>query len=129
MKNEVIEGRYCKWMHIENGNTIVRRVHRIEVQGKDGRLYVLEDDGLPDTVVMNTGVGYRGKHLAQVLLDPKPTLGRERVQPGDNPWPNGRDALHVSAGFMGLLVIRALAYGVSAFASGLHEAVLRTTSW
>ena len=38
---------YTKWTHVENGKVLVRRIHRIEVQARNGGLYTLRGDKLP----------------------------------------------------------------------------------
>ena len=103
------EERFVRWTHVENGNVPNRRLHRIEVQARDGRLYVLKGDELPDFIQTCTGQGYRGEHLMQVLLNPRG--GGEWSPPETKPWPVGRDALHVMLGVAGFLLLR--------FAAGL----------
>ena len=36
---------YTKWTHVENGKVLVRRIHRIEVQARNGGLYVFKEQG------------------------------------------------------------------------------------
>ena len=62
---------YTKWMHIENGNMMVRRLHRIEIQARDGRLHVIRGEDLPDGFVTSAGHGHKCKHIAQILLRPQ----------------------------------------------------------
>lgn len=95
--------QYTKWMHIENGNMMVRRLHRIEVQARDGRLYVLSGKDLPDGFVTCCGQGHKGKHIAQILLKPK-VLGAYEAP--EVLWPKGRDVLHVGIGFFGFMMVR-----------------------
>lgn len=95
---------YTKWMHIENGNMMVRRLHRIEIQARDGRLHVIRGEDLPDGFVTNTGHGYKGKHIAQILLRPHST--RRLPAPDVDYWPKARDVLHVGLGIFGFLMLR-----------------------
>ena len=47
---------YTKWTHAENGKVLVRRIHRIEVQARNGGLYVLRGDKLPDFIQTSAGI-------------------------------------------------------------------------
>ena len=64
--------KFTKWVHTENGNVMVRRIHRLEVQARDGRLHILTADKLPDFIQTSAGHGMKGCHLAQILLSPNP---------------------------------------------------------
>ena len=90
--------RFTKWTHVENGQVMTRRLHRLEVQGKDGRLYVLEGRHLPDFIQTCSGHGHKGKHLAQILLHPRnfPPQPREEFKR----WPNVRDVVHIGLGLV-----------------------------
>ena len=94
---------YTRFEHLENGQSTVRRIHRLEVQGNDGHLYILEGKDLPDSIQTNTGVGHKGKHLATILLDPSnfapPPRGEMKR------WPVGRDVLHIALGMAFLLLL------------------------
>ena len=98
------EEHYTKWMHIENGNMMVRRLHRIEIQARDGRLYVIRGKNLPDGFVSNTGHGHKGEHIAQILLRPESI--RNLHAPDVDFWPKARDVLHVGLGVFGFLMLR-----------------------
>lgn len=121
LKKPKNEGRYCIWIHLENGQCMTRRLHRIEVQAADGRLYVFEGETLPIAFMTNTGVGHVGHHLGQILLDPKPLNGKEWDMAGivnkapkpDKPWPVGRDLVHFLAGSLTLHLIHAVQYAVN----------------
>jgi hypothetical protein len=39
---------YTKWTHVENGKVLTRRLHRLEIQARDGRTYVIRGEKLPD---------------------------------------------------------------------------------
>ena len=98
-----------------------RRLHRLEVQAADGRLYVFEEDRLPIALITNVGVGHVGNHLGQILLDPTPENGKEwdmarianKAPKPDKPWPVGRDFVHFLAGALTLHLIRAVQYAVN----------------
>ena len=98
------EEHYTKWMHIENGNMMVRRLHRIEIQARDGRLYVIRGKNLPDGLVSNAGHGHKGEHIAQILLRPESI--RNLHAPDVDFWPKARDVLHVGLGVFGFLMLR-----------------------
>lgn len=89
---------FTRWTHVENGQVLNRRLHRIEIQANDGRLHVLEGDKLPDFLQTCTGHGYKGLHTAQVLLSP----GKVHASVSERIvlWPSGRDFLHVVLGFV-----------------------------
>ena len=92
------EGEYfTRWTHVENGNVMNRRLHRMEVQAADGRLHVITGRYLPDFIQTNTGTGFKGVHLAQILLSPK-KVTPVYVPPTCRPWLTGRDVLHMVIG-------------------------------
>jgi hypothetical protein len=97
---------YTKWAHVENGQVMVRRIHRIEVQTHTGRLYVLTGNLLPDFIQTCAGVGYKGAHLAQILLNPKSISTRPFAAPETRTWPSARDIAHVAIGIMSVLSLR-----------------------
>ena len=100
--------RFTKWTHVENGKVLTRRLHRMEVQARDGRMYVIKGDKLPDSIQTNCGQGYKGEHLAQILLHPdKIHTGSYELGTG-GPWPNGRDALNFAIGFLATVALRFL---------------------
>ncbi len=99
---------FTKWTHVENGNVMTRRLHRLEVQGKDGHLHVLEGKELPDYIQTCAGNGHKGKHLAQILLHPNnfPPPPRGEIKS----WPSIRDALHIGVGLtVSVILLRILA--------------------
>lgn len=63
--------KYTKWVHVENGRTLVRRIHRLEVQDSRGRLHGVLGTDLPDTILTFAGQKRDGGNLAQILLNPK----------------------------------------------------------
>lgn len=108
-KKEEVE-HFTRWMHVENGKSFVRRLHRIELQAADGRLHVITGDKLPDAMVTNAGHGHRGAHMAQILLKPNKIGPITRLWNGrefepDRRWPTSRDAIQWIIGmlFVGFL--------------------------
>ena len=95
--------RFTKWTHVENGQVMVRRLHRLEVQGMDGHLYVLEGKALPDFIQTSSGNGHKGKHLAQILLSPSNFAPPPKAEVRS--WPNVRDAFHLSLGMVFFLIL------------------------
>ncbi len=106
---------FTKWTHVENGQVMVRRLHRLEVQGQDGHLYVLEGKELPDFIQTCSGTGHKGKHLAQILLNPAnfppPPRGEMKT------WPNWRDVVHLALGMVFFLLLLRI---VSTLAEAVH---------
>lgn len=96
------EESFCKWMHVENGQPLVRRIHHMKVQAHDGSLHDVRGDRLPDSVVTFAGRDHKGVHLAQILLSPNPgMLARPTYEPPmANFWPNWRDVMHAAIGFI-----------------------------
>ena len=62
---------FTKWIHVENGLTVVRRLHRIILQTRKGQLEVITGDKLPDSIQTWIGHPYVGVNLAQILLSGK----------------------------------------------------------
>jgi hypothetical protein len=98
--------RFTKWTHVENGKVLTRRLHRMEVQARDGRMYVIKGDELPDAIQTNCGAAYKGEHLAQILLNPNKINTRCYELGSGGPWPNGRDALNIAIGFLAVVALR-----------------------
>jgi hypothetical protein len=105
---------YVKWTHMENGNVITRRLHRIEIQAKDGRLYALTGEHLPDALMTNSGHTYKGRHIAQILLRPDSCTTYEALC-RSTAWPNLRDVVNLFLGFLSISILR--------FVIALFEAV------
>lgn len=61
---------FTKWMHMENGQVMVRRIHRMDIQDARGRLHAIEKDQLPEAIVTSTGDAQKGRHIARILLRP-----------------------------------------------------------
>ena len=104
---------YTNFTHMENGKVMTRRLHRIEVQARDGRMYSFTDDRLPDAIVTNCGHAYKGEHLAQILLRPGDCATYQASKA--NAWPNLRDVVNLFLGFLSISILR--------FVIALFEAV------
>ena len=89
---------YTKLTHVENGNVMVRRIHRIEVQAHDGRLYFIEGRDLPDFIQTSAGIGFKGCHIAQILVPSRklPSTAPHAAQPILRPTP--RDLVYLVSG-------------------------------
>lgn len=94
--------KFVKWMHIENGNHMVRRIHEMQLVMK-GKTYVLDGDQLPDVMVTNCGESHKGRHVAQLILNPQK---RTYIPDVAQPWPLGRDVIHLGLGFVGFVMFR-----------------------
>jgi hypothetical protein len=88
--------KHTHFEFLENGAPTVRRVHEIQIQGMDGQLHILRGKEMPPFIHLNTGTSHKGKHVAQILLDPKnyPPPPRGKL----NGWPSLRDASHLVVG-------------------------------
>ena len=95
--------------HVENGPPMHRQVRRIEVQ-THGRLYTFTGKQMPEFIGICTGQGFKGKHIAQILLshDPGPEGLQEHSfwSPTTAAWPELRDVVHMALGPIGFLVMR-----------------------
>ena len=88
------EEHFTKWMHMENGKAMVRRLHRLEIQATCGRLHILTGDKLPDALVTSAGQGHKGAHVGQILMNPKKLKEVNGVSfEPDRRWPCSRDAI------------------------------------
>ena len=104
--------RFCKVTHTENGRTWTRRIHSMMVQTPEGRLHHLQDNCLPDSISLYSGVPYSGAHLAEVLLSPKDAKASPLL-PASVGWMSKRDAFFVVLGIFFYKLITLLAEGVA----------------
>ena len=61
---------FCRWHHSENGKDMQRKIHVLEVQATDGRVYTIQGKELPESIMTCSGEKYQGRHLMQILLRP-----------------------------------------------------------
>jgi hypothetical protein len=98
---------YTKWTHMENSSPMTRRIHRIEIQARNGELYVIKGEDLPECITTACGVGLKGKHLAQILIRPKSVAKTSPYPaPKANAWPSWRDIVSLGIGFFGFVIFR-----------------------
>ena len=62
---------YTKWVHMENGKVMVRRIHRLEIQDARGRLHAITREQLPESILTSTGDAKKSPHIARILLRPQ----------------------------------------------------------
>jgi len=108
MAIEAGDQRICKVVHNENGRTWMRRIHSMTVQAADGRLHHLQGCELPDSISLNSGVTYRGAHLAEVLLNPEDAKATPLL-PTASGWISKRDAFFLVLGFFFFRMVSILA--------------------
>ena len=100
------EPQYTMWTHRENGKVKHRRLHRMEVQDRFGRMHYLRDDDLPETIDTFSGQGYTGAHLATILLRPEKLRVPQAAPPDTAAWPNLRDVANFFIGFLSIAMLR-----------------------
>jgi hypothetical protein len=61
---------HCKFVLLESGEPIVRRIHRLVIQAANGKVYEIEGKDLPLYICLSTGHSQDGKHVGQILLNP-----------------------------------------------------------
>jgi len=98
------EGYFAKFTYVENGQVLTRRVHKFDLQARDGQLYHVEGKDLPDGVTIYAGTGRKGNHLAELILPKRAFTKFARPQDRPEKWPSRRDLVHVAVG-VALLVI------------------------
>lgn len=84
--------RYCHLTFRENGKVFSRRIHRIELQDRRGHLWIIKGRSLPDAITLDTGPGFVGNHIAEILLNPAEAVAALPAEPAG--WPGPRDALN-----------------------------------
>lgn len=84
MFKEALSGKrrgYCQVVLLENGEPIVRRMYSMLTQDANGELHLKEGDELPLAFIFNTRKTQRGRHLGQLLLNPRQRAASERPAP------------------------------------------------
>jgi hypothetical protein len=111
LKSDKEDEQYTKWVHVENGKVMVRRIHRMEIQARTGVMYTLRGKDLPDFVQTSAGDGYKGAHLAQILLKPEKIARRAPYTPTvANAFPSLRDLANMGMGILGFLLLRFIVF-------------------
>lgn len=87
---------FTKWTHMENGEVLTRRLHRIVLQTPDGDIRTIAGDGLPDSIVTSAGHARHGVNLARTLRWPKSspdqTVKLVSPLPAEDGWWLSREA-------------------------------------
>jgi hypothetical protein len=92
------QGNECftKWTHVESGQVVSRRLHRIVLQTPDGDVRTITGDKLPDSIQTWSGYTHRGVNLARALLSPKSAAKQVLKQaprlPAEDGWWLTREA-------------------------------------
>ena len=97
---------YTMFTHSENGKVLNRRLHRIEVQSRNGRMFPITGQDLPERISTYAGQDHKGEHLGQILLSPNKVPRRPYVRIEKRPWPSFRDVLNFAIGFFAVALIR-----------------------
>lgn len=118
------EDRHCKFMLVENGTPLTRRIHELIVQDAVGTIHRIDGDRLPSSITAVTGVCQTEHHTLQVLISPRKLRSLPGPSHAPAGWPTRRDLLHVALGFAGLQLLRATVFGVDAFVGTLFDAFL-----
>ena len=115
LKSEKETESHTKWVHTENGKVMVRRIHRMEVQARTGVMYTLRGKDLPDFIETSAGDGFKGAHLAQILLKPEKIPQRTPYTAAvANPFPSLRDLGNMAFGVLAFLLLRFFIFVVAA---------------
>ena len=69
---------FTKWVHVENGNVVVRRLHRIVLQTHDRGPQTISGDKLPDSIQTWTSHPYVGVGASKILGSPKSVSRQSR---------------------------------------------------
>ena len=100
------EPQYTMWTHTENGKVTNRRLHKMDVQDRFGRMHRLKEDELPEAIHTFSGQAHTGAHLATILLRPEKLRVPKAAPPDTASWPNLRDAVNLLLGFLGIVMLR-----------------------
>ena len=84
---------YTMFTFTENGQVMNRRLHKLEIQDRTGKVHILEGKLLPNVITASTGQGQKGHHVATILLNPESAKSLIPSQDG-YAWPTHRDVLH-----------------------------------
>jgi hypothetical protein len=98
-------GYYTKFTFVENEQALVRRIHRLEIQAWDGRLYAVEGKQLPDYIGGTSGAGVKNAHVLQILVSKQALKAGLPGGPKLVPWPGQRDLMHMLMGSALLILI------------------------
>jgi hypothetical protein len=102
------EPQYTMWTHTENGKVVNRRLHKMDVQDRFGRMHHLKEDELPEAIHTFSGQAYTGAHLATILLRPEKLRVPQAAPPDTAAWPCLRDVANFFIGFMSITILRVI---------------------
>lgn len=110
------EGYFTKYIHVENGTPMVRRLHKLIIQSSTGHVFEIEGAALPETIITFAGDSHKGKHVGQILLRPKSAVAESTTTvvngfgkkpfssvidtSPDDRWPTCRDFVNGLIGFI-----------------------------
>ena len=94
---------YAMFSHVEDGRAMNRRIHRIEIQARDGQMHVIEGKNLPTHIQTRCGAGHKGDHVLEILMRPK-----SRFEAAVS-WPTNRDLAHAVLGVLFVVLARLVA--------------------
>ena len=97
---------YTKWMHLENGQVLVRRIQRLEIQDALGRLHHVTGRHLPEAIVTSTSEPKKHKPTARILLRPRSSLLEEWRSLDSEPSTLVWNAFVFGLGFVSALGLR-----------------------
>jgi hypothetical protein len=95
---------YTKFTHVENGQMLVRRIHRLDVQAGDCRLYSVTGKDLPDGIIGFAGTGVKDAHILQILVPKRMLKAGWAGSSRPRRWPDERDWVNMVVG-AGLLML------------------------
>ena len=87
---------YTMFTFTEDHDVINRRLHRVTLQDKTGKVHILEGKELPHKLTVDTSKALKGRHISEILTKPGDTL----PSLGSEQWPSKRDMLHGFAAFV-----------------------------
>ena len=101
---------YTKVVLVENGDTTVRRIQRLEWQEDDGLVHFLEGKNLPSDFFLRTGKGFKDAHVGR-FLGVKTAPGKSLL-PG---IPTKTDLLYVIIGAALVVILKGVLTLAAAF--------------
>ena len=87
------EEHFTMFSFSEDHDGVNRRVHRITLQDRTGKVHILEGKALPHKLTLDTGKARKGNHVAEILLKPESASSLFSLPEGEI-WPSRRDVAH-----------------------------------
>jgi len=91
---------YCKWIRTQNGITKNYRLHELEIVARDGRIFTVKGDQLPEAFISTTDDKVKGQNVAQILLNPQACRPPQPVWKESTPPPTFRDIVAMTVGVL-----------------------------